>query len=69
MQKSGPHLRAAITGATRHAHFVPQGDLSNCSKQVVYWMAFPTSTIRGTRIVKVEPWPGSLSTIMSPPII
>jgi hypothetical protein len=27
------------------------------------------STIRGRRIVKVEPLPGSLSTVMSPPII
>jgi OpgC protein len=28
-----------------------------------------TSTILGSRIVKVEPRPGSLSTVMSPPII
>jgi hypothetical protein len=27
------------------------------------------STILGSRIVKVEPRPGSLSTVMSPPII
>ena len=26
-------------------------------------------TILGSRIVKVEPWPGLLSTVMSPPII
>lgn len=26
-------------------------------------------TIRGSRIVKVDPWPGSLATVMSPPII
>ena len=28
-----------------------------------------SSTIRGSRIVKVEPLPGSLFTVMSPPII
>ena len=28
-----------------------------------------TCTILGSRIVKVEPWPGALSTVMSPPII
>jgi hypothetical protein len=27
------------------------------------------STVRGSRIVKVDPRPGSLSTVMSPPII
>ena len=31
--------------------------------------SFRASTILGSRIVKVEPWPGSLSTVMSPPII
>ena len=35
----------------------------------IYWAAFPTSTILGSRIVKVDPWPGSLDTVMSPPII
>ena len=32
-------------------------------------MALAASTILGSRIVKVEPRPGSLSTVMSPPII
>src|SRR5262249_1266027 len=27
------------------------------------------STILGSRIVKLDPWPGSLSTVMSPPIM
>ena len=31
--------------------------------------SFGASTILGSRIVKVEPRPGSLSTVMSPPII
>src|SRR5262249_36192483 len=48
---------------------LPLADQVHCSKQRAYWMAFPTSTIRGTRIVKVEPRPGSLSTVISPPII
>ena len=56
--------------------------LLHCSKQLtpsesrrsyVAGLAAPasleTSTIRGSRIVKVEPRPGSLSTVMSPPII
>src|ERR1700730_10607573 len=29
----------------------------------------PPSTILGSRIVKVDPWPGLLATVMSPPII
>ena len=34
-----------------------------------YWTVLPPSTILGSRIVKVDPRPGSLSTVMSPPII
>jgi hypothetical protein len=30
-RESGPPPRAAITSVTRHAHFVPLGDLSRCS--------------------------------------
>src|SRR3984893_13901030 len=48
---------------------LPAADQVHCSKQRAYWVAFPTSTILGSRIVKVEPRPGSLSTVMSPPII
>jgi hypothetical protein len=48
---------------------IPNSRHMQCSKQRAYWGAFPTSTIRGKRIVKVEPRPGSLSTVMSPPII
>jgi hypothetical protein len=32
-------------------------------------VSFGASTILGSRIVKVEPRPGSLSTVISPPII
>jgi hypothetical protein len=46
-----------------------RADQVHRSKQRGYWAAFPTSTILGSRIVKVEPRPGSLSTVMSPPII
>ena len=49
--------------------FVPRADQVRRSKKLAYWEAFPTSTIRGTRIVKIEPRPGSLATVMSPPII
>jgi hypothetical protein len=31
-RETGPPSRAAITGETRHAHFVPLGDLSRCSE-------------------------------------
>ena len=43
--------------------------LMQCSKEHPYWMALEASTVLGTRMVKVEPWPGVLSTVMSPPII
>jgi hypothetical protein len=36
---------------------------------IAYAMAFGLPTILGNRIVKVEPQPGSLSTVMSPPVI
>jgi hypothetical protein len=48
---------------------VPLADQVHRSKQRAYWAALPSSTILGSRIVKVEPRPGSLSTVMSPPII
>jgi len=40
-----------------------------CSKQRTYAMSVGVSTICGRRIVKVEPRPGLLSTVMSPPIM
>jgi hypothetical protein len=40
-----------------------------CSKQRTYAMSVRVSTICGRRIVKVEPRPGLLSTVMSPPIM
>jgi hypothetical protein len=40
-----------------------------CSKEHPYWMALEACTILGGRIVKVEPLPGSLATVISPPII
>jgi hypothetical protein len=52
-----------------HRRPVPLTDQVHRSKQQTYWSAFPIPTIRGTRIVKVEPRPSSLSTVMSPPII
>src|SRR5262245_59188642 len=57
---------------------LPIADLSRCSKGLLYPISlsaligtasFGESTIRGSRIVKVEPRPGSLATVMSPPII
>ena len=72
-----PRLSACPLRSDRVRTFAPQqfdalcpfANQVHCSKQRAYWVAFPTSTIRGTRIVKVEPRPGSLSTVMSPPII
>jgi hypothetical protein len=55
--------------AKAYDRLVPTADQVHCSKQRTYWGAFPTSTIRGTRIVKVDPRPTSLSTVISPPII
>jgi hypothetical protein len=43
--------------------------LLQCSKQHSYSTALPASTILGRRMVKVDPRPTSLSTVMSPPII
>jgi hypothetical protein len=43
--------------------------LMQCSKEHPYWMALEACTILGSRIVKVEPLPGSLATVISPPII
>ena len=67
-------LSALLPLATEERTFgigssVPIADQVHGSKQRAYWTAFPTSTIRGTRMINVEPRPGSLSTVMSPPII
>jgi hypothetical protein len=43
--------------------------LTPCSKQCLYPVTLASSTVLGSRIVKVDPRPGSLSTVMSPPII
>ena len=43
--------------------------LMHRSKQRAYSMGLEASTVLGSRIVKVEPRPGALSTVMSPPII
>src|ERR1700730_4592169 len=59
---ASPQLAELIRAAKRF-RVVPLADQVHCSKQRAYWVAFPTSTIRGTRIVKVEPRPGSLSTV------
>ena len=40
-----------------------------CSKEHPYWMALEACTILGSRIVKGEALPGSLATVISPPII
>jgi hypothetical protein len=63
---------SALSGhAIKYAkrRFVPRPDLSRCSKIFHYPVELAASTILGSRIVKVEPRPGSLSTVMSPPII
>ena len=46
-----------------------KGDLSRCSEQHLYSTGLAASTIFGRWMVKVEPRPNSLSTVMSPPII
>jgi len=48
--------------------FPPSGRLG-CIGRLGTAPSLGASTIRGRRIVKVEPRPGSLSTVMSPPII
>jgi hypothetical protein len=45
------------------------GDLSRCSKLHRYSIAVAASTFVGRWMVKVEPRPTSLSTVISPPII
>ena len=40
-----------------------------CSKHRRYAMVLGAPTLLGSRIVKVDPRPGSLSTVISPPII
>jgi hypothetical protein len=55
--------------AAANRRFVPQADIMQCSKRRAYSVGLGASTILGSRIVKVEPRPGSLSTVMSPPII
>ena len=58
-----------IVRALRHFRVVPGPDVSRCSKQRTYSMVLGASTILGSRIAKVDPRPGWLSTVMSPPII
>jgi hypothetical protein len=41
----------------------------HCSKLFLYPVTLAASTVLGSRIVKVDPRPGALSTVMSPPII
>jgi len=65
----GPQLLAAVKLSPNDRRSVPQPDVSKCSEQNSYWMVLGASAILGSRIVKVEPRPGSLSTVMSPPII
>ena len=48
---------------------LPGADSCTAAKQRAYWTALVPPTIRGSRIVNVEPRHGSLSTVMSPPII
>ena len=43
--------------------------LMQCNKEHAYWIALEASTILGRQMVKVDPRPGSLSTVISPPII
>jgi hypothetical protein len=67
-------LMSATTSCGHAAHRgygreVPGPDQVHRSKDRAYGAAFPTSTILGSRTVKVEPRTGSLSTVMSPPII
>src|SRR6478736_1020357 len=60
---------ADLISSGRDDRVVPSADQVHRSKERAYWAAFPPSTILGSRIVKVDPRPGSLSTVMSPPII
>jgi hypothetical protein len=60
---SGPFHRRRFVG---QCHERTKCTAANRS---AYWVAFGASTILGSLIVKVDPWPGSLSTVMSPPII
>jgi hypothetical protein len=65
---ASPRLAESIHAAKRF-RVVPLAEQVHRSKQRAYWAAFPTSTIRGSRMVNVEPLPGSLAAVMSPPII
>jgi hypothetical protein len=61
-----PDCGHAVANAySRHA----SSGLMQCGKEHPYWMALEASTILGRRMVNVEPLPGSLATVMSPPII
>jgi hypothetical protein len=64
---------AADMQSTEEWRHVPKGDLSGCSKMaplftVILHLVQP-STLLGRRTVNTEPLPGSLATVMSPPII
>jgi hypothetical protein len=58
------HCSARLLAALRAS-----SGLMQCNKEHAYWIALEASTILGRQMVKVDPRPGSLSTVMSPPII
>src|SRR6202048_1050246 len=62
MSQMGQYLTHAQNEASARAEF-------HAPTPTVGYRASGGSTIRGSRIVKVEPRPGSLATVMSPPII
>ena len=51
---------SSSTDDSRLRGALPTTDLSRCSKQRLYAKAFWASTMLGSRIVKVDPRPGSL---------
>jgi hypothetical protein len=72
-----PHRSIAVcftpvSGIDSRSQALPSRAISGLlhrSKHGPYWMVLEASTIRGSRMVKVEPWPGSLAAVISPPII
>ena len=60
---------SSSTGNPRLRGALPLADQVHCNTRRAYSTALGVSTILGSRIVKVEPRPSSLSTVMSPPII
>src|SRR6516162_5589816 len=63
------HTSCGLHAANAYRRLVPLPDSCTAAKQSLYSAALMPSTILGSRIVKVEPRPGSLSTVISPPII